>query len=62
MHRATFDTLRRKAILREEEPGRWSNRYLHSGLNDVTIAKKKKEMESTRGHVQHPPQFRMRRE
>lgn len=59
MHRTTFDSLRRRAILKEEEPGRWSNRYLHSGLDDVTIAKKKNGTESTRGLcdglVLHPP-------
>lgn len=57
----TFDILRRRASL-TEEPGRWSNRYLHCGLNDVSAMKKRDEMGLTRGLyglVQHPPR-RMR--
>lgn len=56
MHRATFGIpiVRRRAILREEEPGRWSKssslRYLHFVLDDVTIARKKNEVGPTRFH------------
>lgn len=60
MYRVTFDILRRSSAILTEEPGRWSNRYLHCGLNDVTATKKRDEMGLTRelhGFVQHPPRL-----
>jgi len=48
MYCVTFDILRRSSAILTEEPGRWSNRYLHCGLNDVTATKKRDEMGLTR--------------